>query len=75
MARTIAATKTKDDSVNKKLQATVKTMEMIHKMDSLRGKTAQAAFTVKETFSFFPTVANKINPDLLKFRPNREVAL
>jgi len=76
LVREIATMKTKNDSVNKKeLQATIKTMKMIQKMDSFRDKTASAAFTVKETFSFFPMVANKINPDLLKFRPNREVAL
>ncbi len=76
MMRTIAATKTKDESLNKKLQTTVKNMEMIHKMDSIRrGKLSGAAFTVKETFFYFPTVAGKINPDLLKFRPNREVVL
>jgi hypothetical protein len=70
-----AAMKAKGDSADKERQAALKTMAMIHKMDSIRGKTARGAFTVKETFSFFPTVANKINPDLLKFRPNREVAL
>jgi hypothetical protein len=77
MMRKMAATTPKNDSVinKKQLEAAVKTMEMALKMNSLGSKTANAAFTVKETFSFFPTVADKINPDLLKFRPNREVEL
>ena len=76
MVRKIETTmKAKGDSTGKERQTTLKTMAMIHKMDSIRGKTVRGAFTVNETFSFFPTVANKINPGLLKFRPNREVAL
>jgi hypothetical protein len=67
--------KARGGAMAKAHETAMKNLAMIHKMDSLRGKQAQSAFTVKETLSFFPTVAGKVNPELLKFRPNREVAL
>ncbi len=56
-------------------ETAMKNLAMIRKMDSLRGKPARGAFTVKDSYSFFPTADGKIKPELLKFRPNREVAL
>jgi hypothetical protein len=67
--------KAKGGEMAKAHETAMKNLVMIHKMDSLRGKSAQGAFTVKETYSFFPTMDKKIDPELLKFRPNREVAI
>jgi hypothetical protein len=41
-------------------------------MDSTR---SMRDFNVKSTYLFYPYVLKKMNPDLLKFRPNREIVL
>jgi hypothetical protein len=70
-----ASMKDKGGAFAKEHETAMKNLAMIHRMDSLRGKPAQGTFTVKNTFSFFPIMDRKIDPELLKFRPNREVVI
>lgn len=66
--------KTKDSVRYKAMVKTNKLIADVNKRDSLRGA-PRRPFVVKDTYTFNPVIDHKINPELLKYRPNREVAL
>ncbi|MDB5159243.1 MAG: hypothetical protein JWR50_3950 [Mucilaginibacter sp.] len=71
----IARLMEKKDSVRyKEAIKANKTIADINKRDSLRGA-PRGSFTVKDTYVFVPVTNHKINPELLKYRPKREVSL
>jgi hypothetical protein len=71
----VAKMKASGNKLDKAQMEAIKALAAKHKMDSLRGKAPGSAFTVNSTYTFFPTAGSKINPEMLKFRPNRKVAL
>ena len=56
------------------LEDALKTYHEIGVRDSLSGH-PRRPFTVKESYVIVPVTDHKVNPVLLKYRPNREVAL
>lgn len=77
MARliTTSAQKTKGNPDNKESGTALKTAAITRKVDSIMGKASHGVFTVKSTYLFYPAINNQINPELLTFRPNRQVAM